>query len=62
MAAAKNSATVLALRIIFGFVSTFLQALTLYTSLWYKRNEQATRSGELNKIFTSAENSQGLTI
>lgn len=46
MAAAKNAGTVLALRIIFGFVSTFLQALSLYTSMWYKRNEMATRSGE----------------
>jgi hypothetical protein len=45
MAAAKNAAAVLALRILFGFASTFLQALTLYTSLWYKRNELAIRSG-----------------
>lgn len=44
MAAAKNAATVLALRILFGFASTFLQALTLYTSLWYKRDELATRT------------------
>lgn len=47
MAAAKNAATVLALRILFGFASTFLQALTLYTSLWYKRDELATRGGML---------------
>jgi hypothetical protein len=45
MAAAKNAGTVLALRILFGFVSAFLQALTLYTSMWYKRNELATRIG-----------------
>ncbi|OAL33794.1 hypothetical protein AYO20_06970 [Fonsecaea nubica] len=35
MAAAKNAGTVLALRIIFGFASAFLQALTLYISVFY---------------------------
>lgn len=46
MAAAKNAGGILALRILFGFVSAFLQALSLYTSMWYKRNELATRTGE----------------
>lgn len=61
MAAATNSGSILALRIIFGFVSTFLQALTLYTSLWYKRNELATRTGIFYSAATIAGGFSGLT-
>jgi 4-amino-4-deoxy-L-arabinose transferase-like glycosyltransferase len=53
MAAAKNAGTVLALRIVFGFASAFLQALTLYITMWYKRNEMATRTGIVSSIFLS---------
>ncbi|KAL7946067.1 MFS general substrate transporter [Trichoderma barbatum] len=60
MAAAKNAAAILALRILFGFVSTFLQALTLYTSLWYKRNELASRSGAFYSAATIAGGFSGL--
>ncbi|KAL6873025.1 major facilitator superfamily domain-containing protein [Trichoderma novae-zelandiae] len=60
MAAAKNAATGLALRILFGSASTFLQALTLYTSLWYKRNELAIRSGAFYSAATIAGGSSGL--
>lgn len=60
MAAAKNAAAVLALRILFGFASTFLQALTLYTSLWYKRNELAIRSGAFYSAATIAGGFSGL--
>ncbi|KAK5994137.1 High-affinity nicotinic acid transporter-like protein [Cladobotryum mycophilum] len=60
MAAAKNAASVLSLRILFGFVSTFLQALTLYTSLWYRRNELATRSGIFYSAATIAGGFSGL--
>jgi hypothetical protein len=44
-AAAKNSATVLALRVLIGAATAFLQSISLYISLWYKRDEVATRSG-----------------
>ncbi|OPB46934.1 hypothetical protein A0O28_0070580 [Trichoderma guizhouense] len=60
MAAAKNAATVLALRILFGFASTFLQALTLYTSLWYKRDELATRTSAFYSAATIAGAFSGL--
>lgn len=43
--AARNAATVLALRVLIGAATAFLQSLSLYTSLWYKRDEMATRSG-----------------
>lgn len=45
-AAAKNATTVLALRVLIGAATAFLQSLSLYTSLWYKRDELATRSGK----------------
>ncbi|OAL28541.1 hypothetical protein AYO22_02735 [Fonsecaea multimorphosa] len=60
MAAAKNPGTVLALRIIFGFASAFLQALTLYISTWYKRNEMATRTGAFYSAATIAGGFSGL--
>ncbi|KAH8812389.1 major facilitator superfamily domain-containing protein [Xylogone sp. PMI_703] len=60
MAAAKNAGGVLALRILFGFVSAFLQALSLYTSMWYKRNELATRTGIFYSASTIAGGFSGL--
>lgn len=47
MAAAQNTATILALRILVGFAQAFIQGLGLYVSFWYKRDELATRSGKL---------------
>lgn len=47
IAAAQNAATVLALRILFGFATPFFQALAVYLSLWYKRDEVALRNGKL---------------
>ncbi|OAA60323.1 Major facilitator superfamily domain, general substrate transporter [Niveomyces insectorum RCEF 264] len=60
MAAAKNAGGVLALRIIFGFASAFLQGLGLYTSMWYKRNELATRTGIFYSASTIAGGFSGL--
>ncbi|KAF2100206.1 MFS general substrate transporter [Rhizodiscina lignyota] len=60
MADAKNAGTVLALRIIFGFISAFLQALTIYTSMWYKKNELATRTGIFYSAATIAGGFSGL--
>ena len=45
MSVAENVATILALRILVGFSQAFIQGLGLYVSLWYKRDELATRSG-----------------
>ncbi|KIX06606.1 uncharacterized protein Z518_04582 [Rhinocladiella mackenziei CBS 650.93] len=44
MAGAKNYSTVLALRILLGLGQAFVQMLSLYMSLWYKRDELATRN------------------
>jgi hypothetical protein len=46
MSAAQNYDTILALRILVGATQAFIQGLGLYISLWYKRDEIATRSGE----------------
>ncbi|PVH76569.1 MFS general substrate transporter [Cadophora sp. DSE1049] len=43
MAAAVNYETVLALRILIGSSQAFMQGLGLYISLWYRRDEVATR-------------------
>ena len=45
MAAAQGYHTVLALRILVGCAQALIQGLGLYISLWYKRNELATRAG-----------------
>lgn len=45
MAASKNAATILALRFFIGVASVFLQGISVYTSMWYKRDEIATRGG-----------------
>ncbi|KAL7896831.1 MFS general substrate transporter [Trichoderma sp. SZMC 28014] len=59
-AAAKNAATVLALRVLIGAATAFLQSLSLYTSLWYKRDEMATRSGLFYSASTIAGGFSGL--
>ena len=46
LAAAKNYATVLFLRMLIGSGQAFVQVAFLYLSIWYKRNEVATRAGE----------------
>ena len=46
MSAARNYQTVLALRILIGSAQAFIQGLGLYVSLWYKRDEAATRGGK----------------
>ncbi|KAJ9603715.1 hypothetical protein H2200_011901 [Cladophialophora chaetospira] len=43
MSGAQNYSTVLALRILLGSAQAFMQGLSLYSSLWYKRDEIATR-------------------
>lgn len=45
LAVAKNYSTVLALRILIGFLQSLNTGMSIYFSLWYKRNEFATRSG-----------------
>ncbi|KEF59000.1 uncharacterized protein A1O9_03843 [Exophiala aquamarina CBS 119918] len=51
MSAAQNFGTALSLRILLGSAQSFVQGISLYSSLWYKRDEIATR-GELN-LFTA---------
>jgi hypothetical protein len=46
MAAAQNYQTILALRILIGAAQAFIQGLGLYVTLWYKRDEVATRGGK----------------
>lgn len=48
MAAAQNFQTILALRILLGAGCSFIPIVNLYTSLWYKRDELATRVGKLH--------------
>lgn len=45
MAEAKNYATILALRILLGMGQGFVQMAIIYCSLWYRRDELATRTG-----------------
>lgn len=45
---AQNYSTVLALRVLIGSSQAFIQGLSLYASLWYKRDELATRAGNVN--------------
>jgi MFS family permease len=46
MSAAHNYQTVLALRILIGLAQAMVQGIGMYSSLWYKRNELATRGGK----------------
>lgn len=50
MSASKNYETVLALRILIGCSQAFMQGISLYGSLWYKRDEMATRNGKLTRF------------
>ncbi|KAL7919741.1 MFS general substrate transporter [Trichoderma austrokoningii] len=59
-AAAKNAAAILALRVLIGAATAFLQSLSLYISLWYKRDELATRSGLFYASSTIAGGFSGL--
>ncbi|KAL7901868.1 MFS general substrate transporter [Trichoderma sp. SZMC 28014] len=43
MSAAQNYATVLSLRVLIGGTQAFMQGLSVYFTLWYKRDELATR-------------------
>ena len=45
LAAARGYQAVLALRIFIGCGQALIQGLGLYVSLWYRRDELATRSG-----------------
>lgn len=47
MAAAQNYATILVLRLLLGGGCSFIPILSLYTSLWYKRDELSSRTGKL---------------
>ena len=48
LAASKKYGTVLALRILIGVFQSLNQGISVYTSLWYKRDELATRGGVSN--------------
>ncbi|KAL2436723.1 High-affinity nicotinic acid transporter [Exophiala dermatitidis] len=45
MAEAKNYSTILALRILLGCGQGFVQMAMIYCSIWYRRDEMATRTG-----------------
>ena len=47
LAASKTYGTVLALRVLIGIFQSLNQGISIYTSLWYKRDEVATRGGRL---------------
>ena len=47
-AASKSYPTILALRVLVGMFQSLNQGISIYTSLWYKRDEVATRGGEFN--------------
>lgn len=46
MSGTKGYETALAMRILLGATQAFIQGLGLYASMWYKRDEVATRGGE----------------
>jgi hypothetical protein len=45
MSDAQGYAAVMATRILIGCFQAFIQGIGLYISVWYKRHEMATRSG-----------------
>jgi hypothetical protein len=45
MASARSYGAVIVLRILIGGCQSFVQSLSTYISLWYKRDEVATRAG-----------------
>lgn len=46
MSAAQGYATALSMRVLIGSSQAFIQGLGLYASMWYRRDEVATRGGE----------------
>lgn len=46
MSAARSTAAILGLRFLVGMASVFVQGLSIYLSLWYKRDEVVTRGGK----------------
>lgn len=52
MAEAKNYSTILALRILLGCGQGFVQLAMIYCSIWYRRDEMATRTGKENCSFS----------
>lgn len=46
MAGAQGYETAISMRILIGSAQAFIQGLGLYASMWYKRDEVATRGGE----------------
>ncbi|KAG9773414.1 hypothetical protein KCU88_g5793, partial [Aureobasidium melanogenum] len=50
MAEAKNYSTILALRILLGCGQGFVQLAMIYCSIWYRRDEMATRTGNETSI------------
>lgn len=46
LSAASNYVTVITLRLLIGAAQAFLQGISIYCSLWYKRDEFATRLGK----------------
>lgn len=49
MAGAQGYETAISMRILIGSAQAFIQGLGLYCSMWYKRDEVATRGGECSK-------------
>lgn len=49
MAGAQGYETAISMRILIGSAQAFIQGLGLYASMWYKRDEVATRGGESTK-------------
>jgi hypothetical protein len=52
--AAQNYATVLSMRILLGATQAFIQGLGLYVTIWYRRDEVATRSGKSYYIWPAS--------
>lgn len=46
MAAARNYGAMLGLRILVGFAQSFIQGMTVYLSLWFRRDEIASIAGK----------------
>ena len=60
MSTARNYGSVLALRIVIGFVQAFVQGIPLYISLWYTRKEVTTRAAIYFSAATLAGGFSGL--
>lgn len=54
MSAAESYATVLSMRILIGASQAFTQGLGVYFTMWYKRDEVATRSGVFHLLSVHA--------